>query len=211
MHLVMIVEPGKAVWAWPAAVAGCLSTGTTFTSFEEFVMRTRLSVLTGILLAHAGVAAASEKMYYFGQVRTSFESGQPGEAQVILLEKIHDPENNLIVERAISVKPDKSVEEYIMYMTVKGDSFTIKDNHNTISGSGKLFGPAWHWTYFKGTFESTAGVKIEDENFMSDPDSIVARKKITDLTGKVLLYMDISGRSISPQSFEILTSALLKR
>jgi len=41
---------------------------------------------------------------------------------------------------------------------------------------------------------------------MSAPDCIVARQKITDLKGKVLLYMDKSGRSISQKTFEILTS-----
>jgi hypothetical protein len=156
-------------------------------------------------------AADIERMYYVGEAKLSSASGQSYGSQAFLLEKIHDPARNLIVERAIVVKPDGSVEEFTMNMTVNGSSFTVKDTRNTIQGSGTLFGQAWHWTYFKGAYESTNGVRIEDENYMTDADVLVARKKISDRDGKVLTYMDITLKSITQQTFVILSSALLKK
>jgi hypothetical protein len=80
-----------------------------------------------------------------------------------------------------------------------------------VEGSGTLFGPAWHWTYFKATYNATNGVQIDDENFMADPEAGTARKKVTAPNGKVLMYMDMTLKAVSPQTFEILTSALLKK
>ena len=59
-----------------------------------------------------------------------------------------------------------------------------------MEGSGTLFGPAWKWTYFKGTFKTTNGIQIEDENFMADDSVGSARKKLTAPDGKVVMYMD---------------------
>lgn len=156
-------------------------------------------------------AAAVEKTYFIGEAKLSTESGKPLGSQVLLLEKTQDPDNHLIVERAVVVKPDRTAEEYTMNMTVTGDSFTLKDTASTTTGSGTLFGPAWQWTYWRGTFKSSNGVRIEDENFLADPTVGVARKKIIGPDGKVLMYMDVTMKSITPQTFEILAAALLKK
>ena len=94
---------------------------------------------------------------------------------------------------------------------VKGNTFTLDDAKGTVKGSGTLFGPAWKWTYFKGTFEATNGVRIEDENLMADPSVLVARKKLTGPDGKVIGFMDVTAKSITPQIFTILSSSLLKK
>lgn len=165
-----------------------------------------------VLLLGCPVAAApAEKMYYAGEARLSSEAGQSLGSQVILLEKTHDRDNSLIVERAIVVKPDRSVEEYTMTMKVSGGSFTLKDDRNTVQGSGTLAGPAWNWTYFKATYQSGNGVRIEDENYMADPSVLVARKRISDPDGKVLTYMDVTLKSVTPRTFEILAASLLKK
>ena len=62
-----------------------------------------------------------------------------------------------------------------MTLQVKGDSFTISDARQAIRGTGTPFGPVWHWTHFKATHEATNGVRIEDENYMTDPAVLVAR------------------------------------
>src|SRR5437588_678454 len=84
----------------------------------------------------------------------------------VRLEKIQDRDNAMITERALVVRPEGKVEEWTMRMAVKEDnSFTLSDDAKTVDGTGKLFGPAWKWTYFKGTFKTKNGIVIEDENF----------------------------------------------
>src|SRR5262245_21420012 len=55
-----------------------------------------------------------------------------------------------------------------MYHKVTGNTFALNDAKGTVRSSGTLFGPDWKWTYFKATYESTNGARIEDENFMTD-------------------------------------------
>ena len=158
-----------------------------------------------------GAAAEKEFFYYLGEVKNSSPDGKPLPSQVILLVKTHDPDKSEITESAVVVKPDGSSERYTMHLTVTGSDFTIADDAHTVSGSGKLFGPTWAWTYFKGTFKSTNGVAIEDENFLADPSVGVARKKVIAPDGKVILYMDVTLKSVTPETYKILANALVKK
>jgi hypothetical protein len=174
-------------------------------------MRTLLVVLVGVLIAHTGAAAEVEKSYFVGEIKLSNESGQPLGSQAVLTSRVYDPDRSLIVERAIVVKPDGSVDDYPMNMPVKGNAFTIDDPKKVVEGSGTLFGPAWHWTYFKATYKAANGAVIDDENFLAAPDVGCARKKISTPDGKVLMYMDLTLKATTPETFEILSSALLKK
>jgi hypothetical protein len=99
-----------------------------------------------------------------------------------------------------------------MYLAVKEDNtFTLTDDAKTVEGSGKLFGPAWKWTYFNGTFKAKNGVRIEDENFMADDSVGTARKKVIGPDDKVISYMDMSLKGITPKTFEILRAGLIKK
>jgi hypothetical protein len=99
-----------------------------------------------------------------------------------------------------------------MRLKVKDDNtFTLTDDAKTVEGAGTLFGPAWKWTYFKGTWKSTAGVTIEDENYMADDSVITARKKVTGRDNQIYMFMDMSLTRVAPTTFEILKSALLKK
>ena len=162
-------------------------------------------------LCRIATAAEVEKFYYAGEAKLSLPSGQSRGSQAFLLEKTHDPDNSTIIERAVVVKPDQSVEEHTMTMIVKGDMFTVSDARNTVHGTGTLFGPAWRWTYFKATYQSTNGAKIDDENFMTDPEVLVARKKISAPDGTVVMFMDITLRAVTPATFTILSVSLLKK
>ena len=97
-----------------------------------------------------------------------------------------------------------------MNMTVSDNAFTLKDAANTVTGSGTLFGPAWRWTYFHATYQSRNGVKIEDENFMADRASASGRKRISAPDGKVISVMDVTLKAITPQTFEMLSAALVE-
>jgi hypothetical protein len=145
-------------------------------------------------------------------VKLSSPTGKALGSQVILLEKTHDREKSTIIERAIVVHPDGKVEEFTVRLVVKADNtFTLTDDANKVEGSGKLFGPAWKWTYFKATFKTKNGVTIEDENFIADDSVGAARKKVIGRDKKVLMYMDMSLKGITPKTFEILRAGLLKK
>jgi len=156
-------------------------------------------------------AVEVEKFYYVGEVKLSSADGKPLGSQVILFDKTHDPDNSSMIESAVVVHPDGKAEEHTMRLTVKGNSFTLVDDAKTIEGTGTLLGPAWKWTYFKAVYKSKTGVQIEDENFMADDSVIVARKKVSTPDGKVLMYMDMSLKEITPRTFEILKTGLLKK
>src|SRR5262245_39933268 len=178
-------------------------------------MRTKiksfLMFLSAIQFAHVCSAAQVEKLYFVGESKLSDASGKVYGSQVILLEKVLDPDNSVFVERAVVVKPDGSTEEFTMYHKVTGNTFALNDAKGTVKGSGTLFGPDWKWTYFKATYESTNGARIEDENFMTDPNVLVARKRISAPDGKVIGFMDITLKSITATTFTILSSSLLKK
>jgi hypothetical protein len=174
-------------------------------------MKLLLQVLLLFSFLHSNSAAEVEKLYYIGEAKLSSPSGESRGSQAFLLEKIHDPDRNTITERAVVVKSDQSVEEYTMTMKVKEDTFTISDARNTVHGTGTLFGPAWHWTYFKATYDATNGARIEDENYMTDPGVLVARKKISAPNGTIVMYMDITLKAVTAPTFAILSESLLKK
>ena len=170
-----------------------------------------VAVLGVVVACVPALAAEPERMCFIGESVMGSGDGRPMGSQVLLVEKTHDPAKGTITERAVVVKADGSSESHAMTMTVSGDTFTIADDARTITGSGKLFGPAWRWTYFCGTFKSSNGVTIEDENFLADPSVGVARKKVTAPDGKVIMYMDVTLKAVTPQTFKILSAALLKK
>jgi hypothetical protein len=170
-----------------------------------------LNALVVILLLSRVGSAEVQKFYYLCDVKMSSEAGKPLGKSVLLLEKTHDPDKGRIVERAIEVRPGEAAREFVITMNVTGSTFTATDAKDTIHGTGTLFGPAWQWTYFKATFLSTNGVRIEDENFMTDPSVGCARKKVMSPDGKVLMFMDVTGKAVSQQTFEILADTLLKK
>jgi hypothetical protein len=165
-----------------------------------------------VLFPLAASAVPPEKLHYVGEVTLSAPDGKAIGSQVILLEKTHDRDKSTITERAIVVKPDGQAEEQTMLLTVKDDNtFHLADAAKTVEGKGTLFGPAWKWTYFKGTFKHQSGVVVEDENFMSDDSVITARKKVRGPDGTTIMYMDMSLKSTTPKAFEILVAGVMKK
>src|SRR5215468_6450313 len=127
-------------------------------------MKLSVIILSALLLRGLCFAAQVEKLYYVAEFKLSEASGKVYGSQVILLEKTVDPDNNLIIERAVVVKPDGNAEEFTITHKVTVNTFTLSDTKGTVTGAGTLFGPEWKWTYFKATIESTNGSRIEDEN-----------------------------------------------
>jgi hypothetical protein len=151
------------------------------------------------------------KTYFIGEAKLSTESGKPIASQALLLEKIEDREKSLMVESAIVVDAAGHAEKRTMNLKVDGDHFTLQDDTGSINGKGDLFGVPWQWTYWRGNFDAPNGVHIQDENFIADPTIAVARKKITGKDGKVLMYMDVTVKSITAETYHILAGALLKK
>jgi hypothetical protein len=175
-------------------------------------MRTALASLVALIIPTLAFAAPPVKFHYLGEVKLSDGSGKSMGSQVILLEKVHDRDNSVILERAIVLQPDGKAEEPAMRMPVKDDNtFMLTDDAKTIEGAGTLFGPPWKWTYFKATYNINNGVRIDDENYMADDSVITARKKVTAPTGQVVMYMDTSLKAVTPATFEILRAGLMKK
>jgi hypothetical protein len=142
----------------------------------------------------------------------SSADGKPLGSQVYLLEKTLDRDKTMITERAVIVRPDGKAEEWVLRFAVKEDgSFMLTEDGKRAEGSGKLFGPAWKWTYFKATYKSANGVRIDDENFMADESFGTARQTLTEPDGKVIMHLDISLKGITPNTYEILRAGLLKK
>ena len=74
-------------------------------------MKVLVAILFAVLLPGICFGTEVEKLYYVGESKLSDPSGKVYGAQVILLEKVLDPDNNEFVERAIVVKPDGKAEE----------------------------------------------------------------------------------------------------
>ncbi len=51
----------------------------------------------------------------------------------------------------------------------------------------------------------------QDENFMAYDSVITARKKVSDPDGKFLMYMDMTHKTVTPKTFEILKAGLMKK
>lgn len=181
---------------------------------DRFQFNGVIALVCALLVASGSArlsAAELEKFYYVGEVKLSSPDGQPIGTQVILFEKTHDRDKSTMIERAVVVQADGKVEEHTMRAQVTGNTFTIADDAKTIEGTGTLAGPAWKWTYFKATYKSTNGAQIEDENFMPDDSVISARKKVSSPDGKVFMYMDMGLKGITPKTYEILRTGLLKK
>lgn len=175
-------------------------------------MKTHLGLLIALAIPTTAFPATHEKFYFLGEVKLSGPQGRSMGSQVLLLEKVHDPDKATILENALVISPDGKAEARNMRLTVKDDNtFTLVDDASTIVGEGSLFGPAWEWTYFKATFKATNGVTIEDENYLADKSVGTARKKVIAPDGKVIMYMDMSLKEITPKTFEILKTALSRK
>jgi len=175
-------------------------------------MRTTISLVVLALIPARALAEPAVRLYYVGEAKVSSADGKAMGSQVYLLEKTLDRDKATITERAVIVREDGKAEEWTLRFVVKEDStFTLTEDSKRAEGSGKLFGPAWKWTYFKAMYKSTNGVRVEDENFMADESFGTARQKLTGADGKVFMYMDISLKGITPKTYEILRAGLMKK
>jgi len=174
----------------------------------------RVAIAVVVLIVARAVALADEpvKLYYVGEAKASSADGKPLGSRVYLLEKILDRDKATITERPVIVSADGKADEWTLRFTVKEDNtFTLTEGSDRAQGSGKLFGPASKWTYFKATYKSANGVQVEDENFLADESFGTARQRLTGADGKVFMYLDISLKSITPKTYEILRAALMKK
>jgi hypothetical protein len=175
-------------------------------------MRTAISLVVIVLLPAFALADPPTKLHYVGEAKVSSADGKPLGSQVYLLEKTLDRDNGTITERAVIVREDGKAEEWTLRFAVKEDgTFTLTEDSKRAEGSGKLFGPPWKWTYFKATYKSTNNIQVEDENFLADESFGTARQKLTGPDGKVLMYMDISLKGITPKTYEILRAGLIQK
>jgi len=164
------------------------------------------AILCPVRSLYAGEGA--QHFYYLGTETLSGPDGIAYSVFPILVEKVHNPVKSEIIERAIEIKPG-GVTDYLVRLVVQGSEFTASNEQKTISGCGKLVGLPWQWTYLKATFQSTTGHRIDDENFMSDPKVLVARKVVYDGRGKIVQYIDVTVTAIEETLFRGLLQVIL--
>lgn len=66
-------------------------------------MRTMILTVAIVLTPALVLAGPPERWYYVGEAKLSSAAGESMGSQVILLEKVHDPDASKIIERAIAV------------------------------------------------------------------------------------------------------------
>jgi len=175
-------------------------------------MRTGIFILIALVLPELARAEGPVRLYYVGEAKVSSASGEPMGSQVYLLQKTLDRDKATITERAVIVRPGEQTEEWTIRFAVKEDNtFALSEDSGRATGSGKLFGPAWNWTYFKATYKTANGIQVEDENFLVDASVGTARQKLTGPDGKVMMFMDLTLKSVTPKTYEILREGLLKK
>jgi hypothetical protein len=129
---------------------------------------------------------------------------------LILLERIQNPLTKQIIINTILIDTTGKVTKNptMVLLVDENNEFTVYDPKKTTSGSGKLFGPPWSWTYLSGEYKTAIGVTIKDQNFFSDPSIFTSRKEISLPNGSVVLTIDIAATKISRTEYEILTKAI---
>jgi hypothetical protein len=132
-------------------------------------------------------------------------------SEAFLVKRTVDPDKSTIIEQPIIVDEEGKATEWTIRFTIKDDgTFTVADDTKRMNGAGKLFGPAWKWTYFKAIYKIGDVVEIQDENFMSDESCGTARQKLT-WKDKGTTYRDLTLKEITPKTYDILRVGLLKK
>ena len=174
-------------------------------------MRAAISVLNLLLVAASARATEPQVRYYVGEAKRSSDDGKSLGSEVFLAKRTVDRDQSTITEQPIIVDENGKVTEWTIRFTVKEDgTFTIEDDTKRMKGTGKLFGPAWKWTYFKATYKVGDEVEIQDENFLSDESCGSARQRFT-WKGKGTSYRDLTLKEITPKTYEILRAGLMKK
>ncbi|MEO0790818.1 MAG: hypothetical protein AAFY36_19290 [Bacteroidota bacterium] len=174
----------------------------------------RLFLAIGILFCCCGrsVSQSSDTLLYMGQVIESNAEGLVNSKSLLLLEKIHLPEESKVMERATFINTEGLVTTYpsIIISVSPDNSFTAESADGMVSGQGHFFGQPWSWTYFFAEFTSPNGVRIEDENFFSNTSVLTARKTIFLPGGEIHSIMEISARRIERFEYDTLSKAINK-
>jgi hypothetical protein len=169
-------------------------------------------MLVVLLITASALATEPVVRYYVAEAKVSSADGKPLASEVFVLKRIVDHDKSTIIEQPIIVDEKGKAVEWTIRFAVKEDgTFTLTEDSRRVEGRGKLFGPAWKWTYFKATYKATDGVEIEDENFLLDESLGVGRQKVIGKDKKVVMYRDIAGKEITPKTYEILRAGLMKR
>ena len=173
-----------------------MSTKNVIFSFVLFVF------LTG------NVWGKSQTSYFLGEVKMSSPAGVSYGSSVSLVKRVASQANNKITEYVLSLDADKEVQEYVAIFEVKGSMFSVRDNHGTFSGEGKLFGKPWKWNSWKYTVLMNDGSgSLKGEDFLSD-DGLVIKKTLFSPDGTARVMFDEELKSISQSMYDVLRAKL---
>ncbi|HEY2157243.1 MAG TPA: hypothetical protein VGH33_16570 [Isosphaeraceae bacterium] len=112
-------------------------------------MTLALPLIVATLLADGPAPASAAKVaYYLGESKVRNADGKPLGNLVALVKRELRPGEARIVESTLllSSRGGEPVQEHVAVSSVKGETFTVKDQKGAFSGDGTLSGPAWAWT-----------------------------------------------------------------
>lgn len=168
-----------------------------------------LAVIPAILVT-PGVGLAQSApivQYYYAQAKLiNVDSGRTLPEEVLLARTL-DPEHNMITEVACLRDPGRPAFLSPIYMRVTGTHLQIADTPDvrhpkTITGTGTVAGPPWHWTYLKFSMVYLPfAAPVEDVNFVT-PTQLIGRKQIFSAAGTPVQLYELDMDLITKARYE---------
>lgn len=132
--------------------------------------RISIVALASVGVSVATPALATEPTYQFfaGVSQIFLANGQEVGRSDVLVERILDPDRNLIVERVLS--PDREhpgkYAEFVVDMKVDPavGRMTLADRAKSFEGTGTLIGKAWEWARWSTISKMAGDLRVESSD-----------------------------------------------
>ncbi|MBA2686303.1 MAG: hypothetical protein H0U66_17600 [Gemmatimonadaceae bacterium] len=146
--------------------------------------------------------------YYYAQAkRINVDAGRTSPEEVLLARTL-DPEHSMITEIACLRDPGRPAILSPIYMKVTGAHLQISDTPDvlhpkTVTGTGTVAGPPWHWTYLKFSMVYLPfATPVEDVNFVT-PTQLIGRKQIFSPAGTPVQLYELDMDLITKAQYEM--------
>jgi len=139
--------------------------------------------------APAATALPSKTACYYGELMVA-RAGETETNQGALLVKLTmDPSASRMVEETWSFP---LYERYVVTRTIRGASFTLRQDDGAFVGNGTLEGQPWIWSGWKSTTTSAdKATRVESATHFQDGD-LVTHERVLDANGGLRVSVDQS-------------------
>ncbi len=170
-------------------------------------MSLALLILTGLLAdTHAPTTT-----YYLGETQVKTGDGKPLGNMVSLVKREVIPADSKIIETVLMVSsyPGEPTKEFVAVFSVKGETFTMKEQSGAFAGDGELIGKPWAWTAWNSTSKVAGerGVTVVSRDKLNDRGMAVIKDVFSpDGTPRAKLVEDYA--TIDGATYALLRSKL---